>query len=72
MRTALYMAMLVASRHHPVIREFYQHLLQRGKPKQVALIASMRKLLTILNAMVSHDTLWQVPACSLRHPLPLW
>ncbi|WOD38455.1 IS110 family transposase [Nodosilinea sp. E11] len=64
-RTALYMATLVATQHNPVIREFYQHLLQRGKPKKVALIASMRKLLTILNAMVAHDTLWQAPACSL-------
>lgn len=60
-----YMATLVATRHNPVIREFYQHLLQRGKPKKVALIASMRKLLTILNAMVAHVTLWQAPACSL-------
>lgn len=64
-RTALYMATLVATRHNPVIREFYQHLLQRGKPKKVALIAAMRKLLTILNAMVAHDTMWQAPACSL-------
>lgn len=64
-RTALYMATLVATRHNPVIREFYQHLLQRGKPKKVALIAAMRKLLTILNAMVAHDTFWQAPACSL-------
>ena len=64
-RTAMYMATLVATRHNPVIRAFYQHLLQRGKPKKVALIASMRKLLTILNAMVAHDTLWQAPACSL-------
>jgi transposase len=64
-RTALYMATLVATRHNPVIRAFYERLLQRGKPKKVALIAAMHKLLTILNAMVAHDTMWQAPACSL-------
>lgn len=41
------------------------YLLQRGKPKDVALIASMRKPLTIPNAMVTHGALWQSPACSL-------
>lgn len=64
-RTGLYMAALVATRHNPVIRDYYQHLLQRGKLKKVALVASMHKLVTILNAMVEHDTLWQAPACSL-------
>lgn len=64
-RTGLYMAALVATRHNPVIRECYQNLLNRGKPKKVALVACMHKLVTILNAMVEHDTLWQAPACSL-------
>ena len=64
-RTGLYMAALVATRHNPVIRDYYQRLLQRGKLKKVALVACMHKLLTILNAMVEHDTLWQAPACSL-------
>jgi transposase len=50
-RTTLYMAALVASRHNPVIRDFYQRLLAAGKPKKVALVACMRKLLTILNAI---------------------
>lgn len=51
-RAVLYMATLVATRHNPVIREFYQRLLAAGKPKKVALVACMRKLLTILNAIV--------------------
>lgn len=50
-RTALYMATLVAMRHNRVIRRFYERLLAVGKPKKVAIVASMRKLLTILNAM---------------------
>ena len=57
-RTALYMATLVATRFNPVIREFYQHLLARGKAKKVALIAAMRKLLTILNAILKNHTAW--------------
>jgi transposase len=64
-RTGLYMAALVATRHNPVIRDYYQRLLQRGKLKKVALVACMHKLVTILNAMVEHDTLWEAPACSL-------
>lgn len=64
-RTALYMATMVASRHNPVIRDFYQRLLHRGKAKKVALIACMHKMLIILNAMVKHDTVWTAPACPL-------
>ena len=51
-RRVLFMAALVASRHNPVIKAFYQRLLAAGKPKKVALVACMRKLLTTLNAMV--------------------
>jgi transposase len=51
-RTALYMAALVATRFNPVIKAFYERLLTAGKPKKVALVACMRKLLTILNAVV--------------------
>ncbi len=51
-RRSLYMATLVATRHNPVIRDFYARLLARGKAKKVALIAAMRKLLVILNAML--------------------
>ena len=47
-RAVLYMATLAASRFNPVIRDFYQRLLAVGKPKKVALVASMRKLLVIL------------------------
>lgn len=50
-RKVLFMAALVASRHNPVIKAFYQRLLAAGKPKKLALIACARKLLTILNAM---------------------
>ena len=57
-RTALYMATLVATRFNPVIRSFYDRLCSTGKPKKVALVASMRKLLTILNAMLKHRTAW--------------
>jgi len=58
-RAALYMAALVATRRNPVIREFYQRLLAAGKPKKVALTACMRKLLTILNAMLRANTVWR-------------
>lgn len=58
-RAALYMAALVAARHNQVIRAFYQRLLAVNKPKKVALVACMRKLLTILNAMFKHKTPWR-------------
>jgi transposase len=58
-RAALYMAALVASRHNPDLRAFYQRLVRAGKPKKLALTACMHKLLTILNAMVAHRTHWQ-------------
>jgi transposase len=51
-RKVLFMATLVATRHNVVIRTFYTHLLAKGKAKKVALVACMRKLLTILNVMV--------------------
>ena len=58
-RAALYMAALVATRRNPVIRTFYQRLCQAGKAKKLALTACMRKLLTILNAMVKSGTSWR-------------
>ena len=58
-RAALYMAALVASRHNPILSRFYLRLLEAGKPKKVALTAVMRKLLTILNAIVRDQTPWQ-------------
>jgi transposase len=60
-RAALYMGALVAARHNPIIRAFYQRLVAAGKPKKVALTACMRKLLTILNAMVRSNTAWRYP-----------
>jgi transposase len=51
-RQALYMAALVASRYNPVLKEFYQRLLAKGKPKKLALIAVMRKLLSYLNLLM--------------------
>ena len=58
-RRVLYMAALVATRWNPVIRVFYQRLRAAGKAPKVALVAAMRKLLTILNAMVHAGTPWQ-------------
>jgi transposase len=57
-RTLLYMAATTAIRCNPVIREFYERLKSRGKPHKVALVACMRKMLTILNAMVRESTPW--------------
>ena len=57
-RAALYMGALVATRHNPLIAEFYERLLKAGKPKKVALVACMRKLLSILNAMIRDRTPW--------------
>jgi transposase len=57
-RCALYMATIVAMRHNRVIRTFYERLLAAGKPKKVAIVACMRKLLTILNAMVRTGKQW--------------
>jgi transposase len=57
-RSVVYMAAIVAMRHNQVIREFYERLLKVGKPKKVAIVACMRKLLTILNAMLRDQALW--------------
>ena len=57
-RGALYMATLVATRRNPVIRDFYNRLIAKGKLFKVALVACMRKLLTILNSMIKHKTRW--------------
>lgn len=57
-RSALYMAALVATRRNSVIRDFFEHLRAEGKLFKVALVACMRKLLTILNSMIKHKTRW--------------
>jgi transposase len=58
-RAALYMGALVAARRNPVIRAFYERLRAAGKPAKVALVACMRKLLTILNAILRTGTPWR-------------
>ena len=58
-RNALYMAALSASRFNPVIRRFFQHLIKQGKAFKVAMTACMRKLLTILNAILRSMQKWQ-------------
>jgi transposase len=58
-REALYMAALVGSRHNPPIKRFYERLVEAGKPKKVALVACMRKLLVILNAVLRDRTPWR-------------
>lgn len=57
-RQALYMATLTAIRHNPSIQPFYDRLVAAGKPKKVAITACMRKLLTVLNAVVKRDQFW--------------
>jgi transposase len=59
-RATLYMSTLVAVRYNPVLKAFYQRLCAAGKAKKVALTACMRKLLTILNAMVKHQKPWHM------------
>ena len=62
LRAVLYMATLTARRCNPAIAVFYRRLLAAGKPRKVALVACMRKLLTILNAMVATQTPWRPAA----------
>jgi len=62
LRSAVYMAALVAKRHNPVIKAFYERLVAAGKPKKVALVACIRKLLTILNAMLRDGRMWAAAA----------
>lgn len=57
-RAVLYMATLSAMRFNPVIQAFYSRLVAAGKPKKVAIVACMRKLLTILNAMLRDEARW--------------
>jgi len=59
-RTMLYMAMLSAIQHNPVIKAFYDKLVAQGKHKKVAITACMRKMITILNAMVRDNQEWQM------------
>jgi transposase len=63
-RTSMYMAALSAARSNPVLRLFYERLREAGKPPKVALVATMRKLLTILNAMMKHQSRWNAEVAS--------
>ena len=67
-RALLYMATLVATRHNPAIRSLYLRLLEVGKPKKLALVACMRKFITILNAMVKHHATWSNPYSPVLTP----
>ena len=58
-RTIPCMATVTATRHNPAIRDFHTRLCRRGKPRKVALVAAMRKLLLILNAAVRDRVPWQ-------------
>ena len=67
-RAVLCMGVLSATRYNPVIRDFYQRLLATGKPKKVALVACMRKLVVILNSMLRHRSLWRdMPPAVIGH-----
>lgn len=59
-RTALFMGAMVAIRHNPILKAFFDRLIAAGKPKMVALIAVARKLLTILNAIVRDKRPWKI------------
>jgi transposase len=59
LRSVLYMAALTASRHNPVIKEFYERLSANQKPFKVAITACMRKLLAIINVMLRDSTCWK-------------
>jgi len=65
-RTCLYLATLVAIQHNPPIRQAYQRLVSLGKPKKVAIVACMRKLLVILNAMKRDGTGWAPQLAAAR------
>lgn len=61
-RTVLYMATMSAKKHNPVIHAFYERLISKGKPRKLAMVAAMRKLLTMLNTMVRFEEDWKDPS----------
>jgi transposase len=65
-RRMLYMSTLVATRYNPVISALYTRLVQRGKPKKVAIVACMRKLLIICNATVRDHSVWTPELAAAR------
>ena len=60
-RTVLYMTMISAIQSNPVFKSHYQKLVSVGKPKKVALIAFVRKMIVILNSMLRDGVLWEAP-----------
>lgn len=64
------MAAMSARKHNPPMKAFYEQLLAAGKPGKVALVACMRKLLTVLNAMIRDNAPWNPLPKSLLHPFP--
>ena len=58
-RKVLYMAALVSTRHNPTFKVTYQALVERGKPKKIALVAVMRKMLITLNTMIKKQEMWK-------------
>jgi transposase len=64
-RNKLYMCAMVAARSNPVLKQFYERLVARGKPKKLALAAVMRKLIVTLNAMIKTNSLWRPPCADL-------
>ena len=58
-RNVLFMAALVAIRHNPLFKAFYDRLTKRGSPKKLAIVAVIRKLLTVLNAIIRDNTPWR-------------
>ena len=66
LRNAFYMPCLgAATQHNPVLKEFYQRLLAKGKLKKVAIIACMRKLIVILNTMIARGEKWDASRFAL-------
>ena len=63
-RKILYMSTLSSIRFNDVIRTFYDRLVSKGKPKKVAIVACMRKLITILNSMMKNDKMWDATMLS--------
>jgi len=62
LRSVLYMAALSAKKHNPILKVFYDRLIAAGKPKKVAIVACMRKLIIIINAMIKFGQRWQETA----------
>ncbi|MCY7297244.1 transposase, partial [Alteromonas sp. a30] len=61
-RTVLYMAMMSAKQSNPIFKEMYYRLITAGKPKKVAIIACVRKMVVILNSMLRDGVMWEAPA----------